>query len=318
MSSEQRGTGVHPVQPHRVDRRRILLGLAGLAALAGCGSGTEVRYEPVERADDDTLLVLVGPGDYREVLRYTVDHLLPPGAKVQLADAPADADARVQDGGADLAFHRQAPAFEADRAAYPSLGVVSRVNVVPYALYSSRWTDVADTRSWVNMGVVADEVEGRSLPHGSRVVLPAPTESFARGLYLLQSAGLVLLDRPFGGSSPVDLAITEANVVDSLRHLSLLGLSSDIRLPEVYRDFDALALTPQQAATLGLDPATDALAVEPGAHNPHAQVLVAPSRLAGDPRVLELVHALESPELARYLETTRPGVSIPVAAAERG
>jgi D-methionine transport system substrate-binding protein len=163
------------------------------------------------------------------------------------------------------------------------------------------------------MGIVEDSIKGTSLPHGSKVVLPADTESFARGLYLLQSAHLLKLDRPFGGTRPVDLTITEANVRDSLRHLKLLGLSSDVHLKEIYQTYDALVLDPKQAASLGLDPGKDAIAVEPGPKNPYATVLVAPSRLAGDPRVLELTHALESPELARFLAAKYPGAILPVS-----
>jgi ABC-type metal ion transport system substrate-binding protein len=41
--------------------------------------------------------------------------------------------------------------------------------------------------------------------------------------------------------------------------------------------------------------------------NTYARVLVAPSRLAGDPRVSALAHALESPEVAKYLVTKYQG-----------
>lgn len=282
-----------------------------LAGLAGCGSKAEVSYQPAARTDKDTLLVYAGPGDFREILQYAVDTLLPATTRIQLADAPANADQQVEAGVGDLAFYQQGPAFEAGRAAYPSLSVVSRVNVIPYALYSAKWTSLAATQSWVNAGIVADDVAGTSLPHGSRVVLPGGTEDFARSLYLLQSAHLVKLDRPFGGATAADRTITEANVVDSLRHLSLSGLHSDEHLGEIYQRYDALVLSPRQAALLGLNPGKDALAVEPGPLNPYAQVLVAPSRLAGDPRVLELTHALESPELAKFLTTKYPGANLP-------
>ncbi|MFC4070369.1 MetQ/NlpA family ABC transporter substrate-binding protein [Actinoplanes subglobosus] len=295
--------------------RRILAGLLIMTGLAGCGSGPDVTYQ-TGRTDADTLLVYAGPGDYREILQHTIDTLLPPGTRIQLADAPADAARKVEAGDADLAFYQEGPEF----AATPSLSVVARVNVIPYALYSSKWKNLDETRSWINTGVVDDEVNGVSLPHGSKIVLPGDERLFARGLYLLQAAGLVRLDREFGGSKPVDLAITEANVRDSLRHLSLLGLYSDSRLREIYQQYDALVLTPQQAAALGLDPAKDALAVEPGPGNPWARVLIAPSRLAGDPRVLALTHALESPELATYLTTTHPAANLPAAgsATDRG
>ncbi|MBB2946912.1 D-methionine transport system substrate-binding protein [Actinoplanes lutulentus] len=278
--------------------RMIAVLAASVIGLAACGSTAEVSYN---RPDEGTLLIYTGAGAFRDVLRYTVDNLLPPTTKVQLVDAPADANERIEAGDADLAFYQQAPAFEQGKASYPSLSVVSKVSVEPYALYSAKWTDLKETPSWVNMGVVEDEVTGQSLPHGSKIVLPGSTENFARGLYLLQSAHLVELDRPFGGVTPVDLSITEANVKDSLRHLSLLGLHSDERLTEIYPQYDALVLSPRQAAILGLDPKKDALAVEPGPKNPWATVLVAPSRLAGDPRLLELTHALESPSVATFL-----------------
>ncbi|GIE88226.1 MetQ/NlpA family ABC transporter substrate-binding protein [Actinoplanes regularis] len=272
--------------------KKVLAGLLALAVLAGCGSRPDVTYQ---RTDESTLLVYVGPGDYREALQYTVDHLLPKTARIQLADAPGDADRRIQAGDADLGFYQEGP------AASPALSVVAKANLVPYGLYSLRWTDLKATSSWVNAGVVEDEVHGRSLPHGSKVVLPGATEGFARGLYLLQSAGLVKLDRPFGGATPADLTISEANVKESLRHLTLLGSYSDAHLREVYQQYDAIVLTPRQATTLGLHPASDALAVEPGPQSPWSSVLVAPPRLAGDPRVLELAHALESPDLAKHL-----------------
>jgi D-methionine transport system substrate-binding protein len=61
-------------------------------------------------------------------------------------------------------------------------------------------------------------------------------------------------------------------------------------------------------------PAEDALAIEPGPGNPYARVLVAPARLAGDPRISALAHALESPQVAQYLIDTYRGKFISVHA----
>ncbi|MFC9363180.1 MetQ/NlpA family ABC transporter substrate-binding protein [Rhodococcus sp. NPDC057014] len=304
-----------------LNRRRVLgtvaVTLAAVTGLVGCGSDTQVDYETAG-GSGDSLLVYVGAGDDREIVEYAVENLLPASAKVELVDASEDSNEKVAAGDGDLSFYQHIPAFEADLGthAYDNLSIVSKVNVVPYGLYSSKWTDVKDTESWVNVGLVADEVTARSLPHGSQVVLPATPTGFARGLHLLQSAGLVKLDRPFGGTSAVDLTITQANVLDSLRHLTLLGLGYDDYLQSLYDNYDAVVLKPDDAASIGLTPADDALAIEPGPGNPYAHVLVAPSRLAGDQRVLELARALESPELAQFLETKFRGANIPVAAAE--
>lgn len=266
-----------------------------MSGLAACGSS--IPATRVALSARDTLIAYAGPGDFREVLHFAVTKLLPPAAGIRLTDAPADANQRLQAGDADLAFVQDRASFQAGRADYPSLGVVSRVNLVPYAIYSATWTRLAD------------------IPHGGKVVLPGRTEDFARGLYLLQSAGLLKLDRPFGGVTPADLTVTEDNVTDQLRHLTLPALHTDERLAEIFPKYDAFVLDPRQAAVLGLDPATDALAVEPAPGNPHAHVLVAPARLSADPRVVGLVRALESPPLARFLKERYRGANLSAAVA---
>lgn len=285
-----------------------------IPCLVACGS--EVRVDN-GTSGTDALKIYVGAGDDRDILQYAVDNLLPESTKVELVDADENSNASVEAGDGDLSYYQHIPAFEADQEenGYDNLSVVSKVNVVPYGLYSSKWKDLADTADWLNVDLIEDQVTGSSLPHGSKVVLPNTPTGFARGLYLLQSSGLALLDRSFGGTSAQDLTITEANVVDSLRHLSLLPLEYGEFIDGLYTNYDAVVLTPKQAESIGLDPAKDALASEPGPENPYAHVLVAPSRLAGDERVLELTHALESPETAEFLKTKFHGANISVTAA---
>ena len=295
----------------------MLIAVLPVVAAAGCGSETTVDYGSA--ADGDALVVYAGRGTDRDILEYAVKNLLDPQVRVTVKDAGADANAKVSAGDGDLAFFQHSPALEADTAerGIKDLSVVSRVNVVPYALYSHKWKDLRATSSWVNTGLVADSISGTSLPHGARVALPNTPTGFARGLYLLQSAGLVTLDREFGGTTAQDLTITEANVRDSARHLDVIALSFGEFLKSIYDSYDAVALNPDQARSLGLVPATDALAIEPGPGNPYAHVVVAPSRLAGDPRVLELTRALEDPRLATHLTQTYRGTDIAAAPAVR-
>ena len=294
-------------------RYRTTLVALVIPLLVACGS--DVRIDDGS-AGTDTLTVYVGVGDDREILQYAADTLLP-DLRLELIDADEHSNSKVAAGEGDLSYYQHIPAFEADQQenGLDALSIVSKVNVVPYGLYSSKWKDLADTADWLNVDLVEDQVTGSSLPHGSKVVLPNTATGFARGLYLLQSAGLTQLDRPFGGTTVQDLTVTEANVVDSLRHLSLLPLEYGEFVDGLYDNYDAVVLTPKQAESIGLDPATDALAVEPGPENPYAHVVVAPSRLAGDERVLELTHALESPETAQFLESKYHGANIPVTAA---
>ncbi|WP_425704723.1 MetQ/NlpA family ABC transporter substrate-binding protein [Gordonia sp. DT30] len=287
---------------------------ASVAALTGCGSSSDVTYD-TSSPGADALTVYAGTGSYRSILKFVSDKGLAAGVHLTVVDAPADADAKIAAGQGDLAFFQHVPAFDADVAAgsIKDLSVVSAVDVVPYGLYSSRWHDLKDTSGWVNSGLGADNASGRSLPHGSRIAVPDTVTGAARALYLLQSAALVRLDRRFGGTTVPDLTITQSNVLDSPRHLSLAPVSYAQYVGDIYRNYDAVVLAPDDAAKAGLRPDRDALALEPGQGNPYAHVLVAPARLAGDHRVLELARALESPQVAAFLENTYHGADIPAA-----
>lgn len=285
---------------------RTTIALAVVVAVTSCSAEAPVSFS--EAPATEVLRVQVGGEGYRDVLEYVQQAGLAGDVRLELTDALADANNKVAQGDADLTFYQTQPAFLGEQQ--DSLSIVSKVDVAPYALYSSKWADVLPTEDWVNSNLTADKVTGQSLPHGAEVAVPDTAAGFARGLYLLQTADLVTLDRPFGGVTVADLSVTDANVRESQRHLNIRPLDLTEGAGEVYRNFDAVVLDPATAATLGLVPAEDALAVEPGPDNPYARVLVAPSRLAGDPRVSALSHALEGTEVAQYLTDTYRGAII--------
>lgn len=281
----------------------VLLSLAMLAGLVACSDAGGSGEPP--------LSIYVGGDDYREVLNYVRSSGLAGNVTFKFLDAGADANALVAAGQGDLAFHQTLPAFLAEQQEAPDekLQVVSRVTVAPYAIYSSKWKDLNETTSRINSSLVPDTVVGDSLPHGSKVVLPDTTAGFARGLYLLQAAGLLKLDRDFGGTAIEDLSVNRDNIKDIPRHVAIDGLDLGLAA-DIYRSFDAVILDPRTAARIGLVPSRDALAIEPGLDNPYARVLVAPPRLAEDARVLQLARALESPQVAAFLAKTYNGTVI--------
>ncbi|MDG4667619.1 MetQ/NlpA family ABC transporter substrate-binding protein [Mycobacterium sp. 236(2023)] len=275
---------------------------------AGCSDDVPVTYQD-GRASGDILRIHVGGEGYRDVLEFVSQANLAGGVQIELTDAAEATNSRIVDGDADLAFYQTQPAFLGNQEAngHDTLSIVSKVDVAPYALYSSRWKDLAPTEDWVNSPLGEDKITAHSLPHGAMVAVPQTKAGFARSLYLLQSVDLVTLDRAFGGLTLADLSITEANVLESQRHLALRALDFSEYAADIYKNFDAVVFDTTTAASIGLVPARDALAIEAGPGNPYARVLVAPSRLAGDPRVSALAHALESKEVADYLARTYQG-----------
>lgn len=280
-----------------------------VAAIAtGCSNGVPVLYSD-SASSGDVLRVQVGGEGYRDLLEFVAETKLAGNVAFELVDAAADANRQVTDDEADLAFYQTQPAFLGNQKSngYQTLSVVAKVDVAPYGLYSSKWTDVAPTDDWVNSNLVDDKVTGNSLPHGASVAAPQTQAGFARSLYLLQAVDLVKLDRPFGGVTVADLSVSDANILESQRHLAIRGLDFTEYAADIYRNYDAVVFDPTTATSIGLVPARDALAIESGPGNPYARVLVAPSRLAGDDRISALAHALESTEVADYLETKYQG-----------
>ncbi|UZF46701.1 MetQ/NlpA family ABC transporter substrate-binding protein [Rhodococcus rhodochrous] len=294
-------------------RGTILASITALLVLSGCADEVTVTYGD-GTASGDALTILVGDEGYRDVLEHVSAHGLADGVEIELVDATDDANRQLAEGHADLVYFQTQPAFLQDRAtnSLDTLSVVSEVNVAPYALYSAKWSGIEETDDWVNAGLVEDRVTGTNLPHGATVALADTVTGFARGLYLLQTSNLITLDREFGGLDAQDLAVSEANILESQRHLSIRRLDLANFAADAYRNYDAVVLDPRTAASIGLIPERDALKVEPGPNNPYARVLVAPSRLAGDPRVSALGRALEGEEVADYLEQKYRGAYVSV------
>lgn len=288
--------------------QRVLPLVVAAVMAVGCSSEVPVTYSE-DATSGDALRVEVGGEGYRDVMEFVAQENLAPGVTLDLVDAAADGNRQVADDKADLAFYQTQPAFLGNQEAndLDTLSVVSKVDVAPYALYSSKWKDLAPTEDWVNSGLVDDKITGQSLPHGATVAVPQTQAGFARGLYLLQTVDLVRLDRPFGGVTVADLSVSNANVLESQRHLDIRGLDYSEYAADIYQNYDAVVFDPTTAASIGLVAANDALALEPGPDNPYARVLVAPARLAGDPRLSELAHALESKDVADYLAAKYAG-----------
>jgi D-methionine transport system substrate-binding protein len=292
-------------------RQRILaiaVMLLAAATLVGCADDVSVTYQDGQ-ASGDTLRIRVGGEGYRDVLEFISQNKLAGDLELDLQNASEDTNTQIVDGEADLAFFQTQPAFLGNQEAngHDTLSVVSKVDVAPYALYSAKWKDLAETEDWVNSPLGEEKITAQSLPHGALVAVPQTKAGYARSLYLLQSVNLVKLDRAFGGVSLADLSVSDANVLDSQRHLSIRGLDFSEYAADIYQNYDAVVFDPTTAASIGLVPYRDALAIEPGPGNPYARVLVAPSRLAGDARITALAHALESKEVADYLARTYQG-----------
>ncbi|MEU4840202.1 MetQ/NlpA family ABC transporter substrate-binding protein [Nocardia testacea] len=271
----------------------VVLALLGVPACA-----PQVRVETAGADGDGVLTVLVGDGPHRQILEYAV-RLAGGRPNIRIENAGEDANRRVASGTADAAYFQHIPAFEGQTAqdGITGLAILARVHVVPYALYSRAHPSLD------------------RIPHFGSVLVPSGRAPLARGLYLLQHARLLTLNKEFGGTSFDDLTVTEANVVDAQRHLTVTQADPE-QFPEVIGAVDAVIMNPATAQANGFDPATPLLR-EPGTRNPYTNVLVGRAANANDPRLVLLARQLERPEVADYIDTEFGG-SVIAADPPRG
>ena len=284
---------------------RLVLGVAMVSsvALTGCSSSTS---DNGSKWTDDSkpLRVWAENKPHSQILQHIVDTgQLPDGIKldIKIAEDGVDENDVVHHGDVDATYIDHIPFFEADtkQRGITDLQVGAKVHIEPQGLYSKRFTSIGD------------------IPQNAKIGIPDNVTNFARGLFLLQSAGLIKLDRTYDGGalSGDDLLITEKNVTSDPKNLipNLAKISDNTQLARQLQDVDAAVLQGNSALAVGLTPKTDALKLEDSQNgNPYVNILVEPKALANDKRIVALNNALESEDVAKFINDTYKGSVLPV------
>ncbi|WP_024795074.1 MetQ/NlpA family ABC transporter substrate-binding protein [Tomitella biformata] len=273
-------------------RRTAVLSAAALLTLglAACSSG----------GDENTLVVSASSTPHVEIL----EHIAASGAlgDVKLDIKPVtgeiDPNELLVAGDVEANYFQHAP-YLADwqkQKGVDDLVAVADVHLEPMGLYSEKVSAVDE---------IAD---------GSTIALPKDTTNFSRGLYLLESAGLIQMDVPF---AEADLSIvTQKNIKENPKNLNFI----EVERSQIARNLGdpqitAAVINSNYAIEAGLIPADDALLSETVVGNPFANLLVVRAADENSPAVEALADALVSPETAAWIQENYSGSVVPVHAA---
>lgn len=272
----------------------VAIVVAALLVWRPWSSGEPSKYS----AADAPLRVFASVTPHSEILKYVNDELADGDFTLQVIEETDGVNGNdvVENGDADVSYFQHVPYLESDSAdkGYTDLEVGATVHVEPYGIYSEKVTDLGQ------------------VPDGGLVLLSNNVSNVARGLYLLQEAGLITLPYRFGDTSPEALKITEADIVSNPRNLEFRQVEP-AQIPRSLPDAALGLVNGNVALEAGLNPAEDALLLEKAAGNPYANILTVPTALQSDARVQRLEELLEGPEVAAFIEKTYPGSVIPVA-----
>lgn len=269
--------------PHA--RTAALTATVALAALAlgACGSDSQA-------ADTDgPLRVAATPVPHAEILEFVRDNLAEEaGLELEIVEFTdyIQPNTALADGTVDANYYQHSVylADQEAQAGYDFTEVLG-VNFQPQGLYSDTVTDLA------------------AVPEGATVAIPNDPVNGARGLLLLEEAGLITLAED-SGDVPTSL-----DIVDNPLGLELSEVEA-AQLPRSLEDVELAAIPGNYAIEAGLNP-RDALVAEQPEGSPYVIQLVTRTGNEDDPRLVTLTELLSSEEVRQFIEDTYEGAVVP-------
>ena len=275
-----------------VTRRSVIAGSlvsAAALALAACGSkgssgGSAGSVKGIEVKDGvATITIGATPQPHVTILQWVQDNLAA-GVGLSLDIKEIDdyqtPNTSLDDGSLAANFY-QTPNFlkqQIEEKGYDFVSIAD-VHIEPMGIYTSKgYTSVDQAAS------------------GGTVVLNSDPANTARGLKLLETAGLITLDPSV--EIPSDLDVT-ANP----KNLKLVTVDG-AQVAASMADAELAVINGNYALQAGLVPSRDALVLEPGEHSPYANELVVRTADKDNEHLVKLAGLMNSPELKAYIEQT--------------
>jgi D-methionine transport system substrate-binding protein len=269
--------------------------LLATVALAACGSDDDKSSTSSSGGAPDLskpLKVGASPVPHAEILDYVAKDLAPKaGIKLDVVsyDDYIQPNVALQEGKLDVNYFQNVPYLDQqvkDNPSYDDLKPLAPVHLEPLGIYSKKVQDI------------------NAVKDGATVTLSNDPANEARGLKLLQQAGLIKLKAGAG------LDATPNDVADNPKDLKFKTIAP-ANLPRTLQDADLAVINGNYAIEAKLTPAKDALVLESTKDNPYANLLVAKDSEVGDPRVKKLEELLHSPQVKKFIDDKYQGSVIP-------
>jgi len=140
------------------------------------------------------------------------------------------------------------------------------------------------------MGIYSNKIKTlQQIPTGGIISIPNDPSNEGRALLLLQKAGLITLKKSAG------LFATPVDIENNSKKLKFEELDA-AQLARSLPDVSAAVINTNYAVPAGLSPTKDAIYTE-GTDSPYVNIIVIRTDEANDPRMKQLVSALQSDEV---------------------
>ena len=273
----------------------LLLGLTLCLSLAACGGSTDdtAADDTADTAGDDaaetvTLTVAASPTPHAVILEQCVPILAEQGIDLVINEYSdyVVPNTAVEDGDEDANYFQHIPYLEEfNETRGTHLVDVASVHIEPMGVYAGKTASLEE------------------LADGAVIAIPNDATNEGRALLLLEAQGLITLD------DSSNLSATPNNIVDNPKNLQFEEIEAQT-LPSSRPDLDLAVINSNYALGAGLNPTTDALAIE-SSDSPYVNVLVVKEGNEENEAVQALVEALHSDTIREFIETEFDGAVVP-------
>ena len=278
----------------------LLLGLTLCLSLAACGGSDEgaaddtageegvTAEEGGETAETVTLTVAASPTPHAVILEQCVPILAEQGIDLVINEYSdyVVPNTAVEDGDEDANYFQHIPYLdEFNETRGTHLVNVAGVHIEPMAIYAGKTASLEE------------------LPDGAVIGVPNDATNEGRALLLLEAQGLITLD------DSSNLTATPINIVDNPKNLQFEEIEAKT-LPSSLPDLDLAVINSNYALGAGLNPTTDALAIE-SADSPYVNVLVVKEGNEDNAAVQALVEVLHSDTIRDFINEEFDGAVVP-------
>ena len=273
----------------------LLLGLTLCLSLAACGGSTDdtAADDTADTAGDDaaetvTLTVAASPTPHAVILEQCVPILAEQGIDLVINEYSdyVVPNTAVEDGDEDANYFQHIPYLEEfNETRGTHLVDVAGVHIEPMGIYAGRVESLED------------------LPDGAVIGVPNDPTNEGRALLLLEAQGLITLD------DSSNLSATPSNIVDNPKGLKFEEIEAQT-LPSSRPDLDLAVINSNYALGAGLNPTTDALAIE-SSDSPYVNVLVVKEGNENNEAIQALVEALHSDTIRDFINEEFDGAVVP-------
>lgn len=264
----------------------VLLGT--LLVFSGCSGDKKTDTKVAAKEDKSAKTIIVGatPVPHSEILEVVKPLLAKEGytLEIKVFNDYVIPNKVTDSGEIDANFFQHTPYLkEFNKNQGTKLVSVGNVHIEPLGVYSKKIKSLAD------------------LKEGDSVAIPNDPSNAGRALDVLASAGLIKL-------KDVELK-TKLDIVENPKNLKFTELEA-AQLPRVIEDFTLAVINTNYALPAGLNPSSDALALE-SANSPYANILVVKAGNENSEKTKALVKAVKSEEVKKFINDKYKGAIVP-------